>query len=177
MIRTLFTASIIPLLFACASPPIPPGPVPPGPQAAPLAIGILGLDTSHAVAFSKVFNDPAAPGELAGMRVVAGYPGGTEIPASKNRVDRFTRQLAEMGIEIVESIPELLSKVDVVLLESVDGRTHLDQARQVFEAGKPVFIDKPVAGSLEDVLAIEALARKYGVPWFSSFFKTNSIVS
>ena len=30
-----------------------------------------------------------------------------------------------MGIEIVDSIPKLLEKVDVVLLESVDGRIHL----------------------------------------------------
>ena len=83
-------------------------------------------------------------------------------------MEGFTKQLSDMGIEIVESIPELLSKVDAVLLESVDGRPHLDQARQVFEAGKPVFFDKPLAGSLEDVLAIDALARKHGVPWFSS---------
>jgi len=150
------------------SPPGRPDPGPTAPAPEPLAIGILGLDTSHVVAFSKAFNDPEAVGDLASMRVVAGYPGGTEIPASKNRVEGFTKQLSDMGIEIVESIPELLSKVDAVLLESVDGRPHLDQARQVFEAGKPVFIDKPLAGSLEDVLAIDALARKHGVPWFSS---------
>jgi len=73
-----------------------------------------------------------------------------------------------MGVEIVDSIPALLAKVDVVLLESVDGRPHLEQVRPVFEAGKPVYIDKPLAGSLADVLAIAELGEKHHVPWFSS---------
>jgi len=58
--------------------------------------------------------------------------------------------------------------VDVVLLESVDGRKHLEQARPVFEAGKPIFIDKPLAASLKDAVQIAALGKKYNVPWFSA---------
>ncbi|MCP4192934.1 MAG: Gfo/Idh/MocA family oxidoreductase [Planctomycetaceae bacterium] len=129
---------------------------------------MIGLDTSHVIAFTKAFNDPEATGDLAEMRVVAGFPGGTDIPPSRDRVAGFTQQLKEMGIEIVDSIPDLLSKVDVVLLESVDGRPHLEQARLVIEAGKPLFIDKPVAGSLKDAVAIFRLAEKHDVPCFSS---------
>lgn len=73
-----------------------------------------------------------------------------------------------MGVEIVPSIAALLEKVDVVLLESVDGRPHLEQARPVIKAGKPLFIDKPLAGSLADAIAIAELARKHNVAWFSS---------
>ena len=73
-----------------------------------------------------------------------------------------------IGVAIVGSIDELLSQVDVVLLESVDGRPHLEQARPVFQAHKPVFIDKPVAGSLADAIAIFDLARETGTPCFSS---------
>jgi predicted dehydrogenase len=58
--------------------------------------------------------------------------------------------------------------VDVVLLESVDGRIHLQEATQVIKAGKPLFIDKPVAGSLVDAIAIDELAREHNVPYFSS---------
>ena len=50
----------------------------------------------------------------------------------------------------------------MVLLESVDGRPHLEQARPVFKARKPVFIDKPVAGTLADAIAIYDLARAVG---------------
>src|SRR2546430_8315246 len=52
----------------------------------PLRAGMIGLDTSHVPAFAKLFNNPKATGELAGIRIVAGYPGGTDIPDSRNRV-------------------------------------------------------------------------------------------
>jgi predicted dehydrogenase len=136
--------------------------------AAPIRAGMIGLDTSHVPAFAKLFNNPKATGELAGVRIVAGYPGGTDIPASRDRVQKFTEQLRGMGIEIVDSIPKLLEKVDVVLLESVDGRIHLEEARPVIKAGKPLFIDKPLAGSLADAIVISDLAREQKVPWFSS---------
>ena len=134
----------------------------------PLRAGMIGLDTSHVPAFAKLFNGPKATGDLAGIKIVAGYPGGTDFPASKNRVKMFTDGLREMGIEIVDTIPQLLEKVDVVLLESVDGRIHLQEAAQVIKAGKPLFIDKPAAGSLADVIAIFDLAKQHNVPCFSS---------
>ena len=133
-----------------------------------LRAGIIGLDTSHVMAFTNLFQDPKAEGHRGRIRVVAGYPGGTDIPASKDRVGKITEELRTAGAEIVDSIPALLAKVDVVLIESVDGRPHLEQARPVLEARKPLFIDKPVAGSLADAVAIFALAKRLGVPCFSS---------
>jgi predicted dehydrogenase len=130
--------------------------------------GMIGLDTSHVPAFTKVFNSDKATGELAGIKIVAGYPGGTELEASRTRVDRFTEDVRKMGVEIVDSIPKLLEQVDVVMLESVDGRIHLMEAEQVIKAGKPLWIDKPVAGSLADAIVIYELAKKYKVPVFSS---------
>jgi hypothetical protein len=137
-------------------------------EPASLRAGMIGLDTSHVPAFAKIFNNPKATGDLAGIKVVAGYPGGTDLPASRDRVKGFTEQLRGMGIEIVETIPQLLEKVDVVLLESVDGRIHLQEAIPVIKAGKPLFIDKPAAGSLADTVAIYDLAKKHNVPCFSS---------
>src|SRR2546422_4572093 len=135
---------------------------------APLRAGMIGLDTSHVPAFAKIFNNPKATGDLSGIRVVGGYPGGTDIAASRDRVKGFTEQLRGMGIEILDSIPKLLEKVDVVLLESVDGRIHLQEAIPGITAGKPLFIDKPVAGSLADRIALYELAKKHNVPCFSS---------
>jgi predicted dehydrogenase len=135
-----------------------------------LKAGIIGLDTSHVVAFTQLLNAEKPRPELAGVRVVAAYPGGSpDIPSSRDRVAGYTRQLKEkFGVEIVGSIDELLGKVDVVLLESVDGRPHLEQARPVLKARKPVFIDKPVAGSLADAIALFELARTTDTPCFSS---------
>jgi predicted dehydrogenase len=130
-------------------------------------IGMIGLDTSHVVAFTKVINNPE---NKYGCKVVAGYPGGSpDVPSSANRVEGFTKQLKEQyGVEIVDSIEELCQKVDGVLLESVDGRPHLKQAKPVIAAKKPLFIDKPMAGSLADVLEIFRLAEENNVPCWSS---------
>lgn len=135
----------------------------------PLRIGIIGCDTSHVPAFVKIFNDPKATGDLAGCKVVAAFPAGSpDLPISRDRVAKFTDDLRKMNIEIVDSIPELLKRVDVVLLESVDGRPHLAQARPIIQAHKMLFIDKPLACSLADAIAIADLAKKNNVPWFSS---------
>lgn len=134
-----------------------------------LRMGILGLDTSHVGAFTRILHGPDATAEMQQVRVVAGFPGGNpNFPLSRDRVQGFTQELREMGVAIVESIPGLLEKCDVVMLASVDGGQHLAQVTPVFEAGKPVFIDKPLAASLADALAINELGQRHAVPWFSS---------
>ncbi len=135
-----------------------------------IRIGIIGLDTSHVPAFTGLFNDPKNEGDLAGFKVVAGFPGGSkDVKASYSRVEMFTKQIQEKhGVEIVDSIDALVSKVDAVLLESVDGRPHLAQVIPVLKAGKIVFIDKPIAGSLADAIMIYELAQKHKTPVFSS---------
>ena len=134
-----------------------------------LKVGIIGLDTSHVKAFTGVMNDPKAEGDLAQMRVVAAYPGGSpDIASSRDRIEGFTNGLRDQGVEIVDSIDALLKLVDAVMLESVDGRPHLEQAIPVFKSGKRCFIDKPLAASLVDCLAIDQVARKHNAQWFSS---------
>lgn len=132
-------------------------------------IGMIGLDTSHCVAFTKALNAADAGPEYAGYKIVAAYPkGSSDIQSSVERIAGYTEDVRKMGVEITSSIDELLSKVDVVVLETNDGRLHLEQALQVFKAGKPVFIDKPVAASLADAIAIFKAAEMYHVPVFSS---------
>ena len=132
-------------------------------------IGIIGLDTSHSTAFTKALNDPAAGPEFGGYKVVAAYPkGSNDIKSSADRIPGYTDEVKKLGVEIVNSIEELLPKVDVVLLETNDGRLHLEQALPVLKAGKRMFIDKPVAASLSDAIAIFEAAKHYKVPVFSS---------
>ncbi len=134
-----------------------------------IKIGIIGLDTSHAPAFAKLFNTENSNPALSGFKVVAAYPqGSTDIQSSIDRIPEYTKQVQQYGVEIVDSIKKLLGMVDVVLLETNDGRPHLGQAREVFKAGKPVFIDKPVAGSLKDVVTIYKEAADKKIPVFSS---------
>jgi predicted dehydrogenase len=136
-------------------------------ESKPFRIGMIGLDTSHVTAFAKLINDRE---KEFGCKVVAGYPGGSaDVEASASRVQQFTNELKDkFGVEIVGTIEDLCQKVDGVLLESVDGRPHLEQVRPVIAAKKPVYIDKPMAGSLAHVLEIFRLAKEAGVPCWSS---------
>ncbi|MCX7819070.1 MAG: Gfo/Idh/MocA family oxidoreductase [Kiritimatiellae bacterium] len=138
-------------------------------EEAPLRLGLIGLDTSHVVAFAKILNDPTASNHLPGARIVAAFKGGSpDISASRDRIEKFTEELTNRwGVVLVPTIEELCRQVDAVILTSVDGRVHLEQARPVIAAGKRLFIDKPMAASLRDGLAIFQLAREKGVPVFS----------
>jgi Oxidoreductase family, NAD-binding Rossmann fold len=132
-------------------------------------VGMIGLDTSHAPAFAKLINQTDPQTNRFQMKVVAAFPGGSDdLAASRDRVVGFTQQFRDLQIEIVDSIDNLMPKVDAVLLTSVDGRKHLQQVTKVFQAGKPVFIDKPLAADLTDAIAIDLLAKKYSGRWFSS---------
>ncbi len=132
-------------------------------------IGMIGLDTGHCVAFTKSLNDPQAGDTYGGYRVVAAVPEGTDLVKEwKDRIPKLTEEVKSHGVEIVDSIPELLTKVDVVIITCIDGNKHLEQVLPVLKAGKRVFIDKPFAASLSDAYAIVEAAKHFNVPMFSS---------
>jgi predicted dehydrogenase len=142
-------------------------------EAKPLRAGIIGLDTSHVLAFTQTLNKgpkkPEDAAKVAGVKVVAAYPQGSkDIESSTKRVPEYTEKVKALGVEIVDSVEELVKRVDVVFLESNDGRVHWEQIQPVLKAGKPVFIDKPIAGSLADTIRIMDAAKKAKVPVFGS---------
>jgi predicted dehydrogenase len=138
-------------------------------QAQNIRAGIIGLDTSHVLAFTKTLNAQPQKPEVMGVRLVAAYPQGSrDIESSTARVPEYTEKVKALGVEIVPSIDVLLDKVDVIFLETNDGRPHLEQLLPCLTANKPVFIDKPIAGSLVDAIKIFDAAKKAGVPVFSS---------
>ncbi|MBP5319363.1 MAG: Gfo/Idh/MocA family oxidoreductase, partial [Kiritimatiellae bacterium] len=133
------------------------------------AVGVVGLDTSHAIAFTKMLNVTRDDPAFEGFRVTVAYTyGSLDIVSSTNRYPAYTAQMREMGVEILPSLDELLKRADVVLLETNDGRRHLEQAEAIFRAGKPVFIDKPIAASLADTVRIVRAGRKHQARYFSS---------
>ena len=135
-----------------------------------LKIGVIGMDTSHVTAFTKLLNDTTAPDHVPGGKVVAAFKSGSaDIPSSIGRVEEYaTVMQRDFGVKFVPTIEELCREVDCVLLLSVDGRPHLAQARAVIAAKKRVFIDKPIGGTLRDAVEIFRLAKEAGVPVFTS---------
>jgi len=132
-------------------------------------VGIIGMDTSHSIAFAKALNASEADPQLGGYKVTAAYPyGSTTIESSFSRIPGYVDDIKKLGVEIVDTLAALLERVDVVLLETNDGRLHREQALEVFKAGKRVFIDKPIAASLADARAIFSAAEAHRVPVFST---------
>jgi hypothetical protein len=133
-------------------------------------IGMIGLDISHTVLIAALLNDPANQQHVGGGRIVCGYPGGSpDMKLSWGRVGKFSAELSEKyAVALVDSIAEVVARSDAIMIMSVDGRVHLRQAREVFGCGKPVFMDKPLAASLRDAVAIARLAQSTGTPFFSS---------
>ena len=131
-------------------------------------VGIIGLDTSHSIEFTRIMNVARDPG-VAGFEVTAAYQWGSkDIVSSTNRYPKYIAGMKGMGVEIVPSVDDLIAKVDCVCLETNDGREHLWQAEKVFRSGKPCFIDKPLAHNLHDALAIYELGKKLGAKYFSA---------
>ena len=131
-------------------------------------IGVIGLDTSHSPEFAKYINDPKNE-NMHGMRVTAAYPyGSLKIESSAGRIPEYTADFKNMNIEITDSLDSLLKQSDGILLETNDGNLHYEQALEVMKARKPMFIDKPLAGNLSDVVRILEANKKYNTPLFSS---------
>ena len=136
---------------------------------APMRVGMIGLDTSHCIAFAKLLNNVDDPKHVAGARLVMVYPKGSpDIESSVSRVPQYTVEIQKLGVEVVDDLEKMVKQVDAVLLETNDGRPHLEQVIPVLKAGMPCFIDKPIAGSLADCVTIFELAKHYKTPLFSS---------
>jgi predicted dehydrogenase len=133
-------------------------------------IGMIGLDTSHVVEFTRRLNDPKNKNHVEGGKVVAAFKGGSEdmTTESMRRIPAYAKELeTKWGVKPYDSIDALVKDVDVVMVESVDGRKHLEQALPAIKAGKRVFIDKPVSGSLRDAIKIYDFAKQHNVPIYS----------
>jgi hypothetical protein len=137
---------------------------------AEIRIGMVGLDTSHCLVFTRVFNDPKNKEHIPGAKVVAAVRAPSpDVQSSISRVDNYVAELKKFPeITFYDSISEMVKHVDAVMIEAVDGRPHLAQAKEVFGSKKPLWVDKPAAGTLADAIELYRLAQESGTPIFSA---------
>ena len=150
------------LILCCA--------VPPTANAAdPVRVGIIGIDNYQALAFTQLWHKPPADNkDLLGLKVVAAWRGGSpDIEETLVDIKRWEPHLIKQGLTMHDSVDGVLQQCDVVMVMSIDGRAHLKLAAQTLKAGKPTYIGRPMAASLEDVIAMFDLAKKYKTPVFS----------
>ncbi|MFC4557983.1 Gfo/Idh/MocA family protein [Virgibacillus kekensis] len=135
-----------------------------------LRVGIIGLDTSHSVAFTRLLNDASDKYHVPGGKVVTAFPGGSpDFDLSISRVKGFTNELNDnYDVKIVDSIEIVAKEVDAILLESVDGRVHLEQIKKIISYKKPIFIDKPFSLQKDEAEEMVQLAKEYQTPIMST---------
>lgn len=114
-------------------------------------IGIIGSENSHAAAFSEIFN---LSGTYDDVRVTAIW--GEDMEASRKIADKC-------HVEIVKPM-DMLRQVDAVMVTSRNGALHWGYVRPFIEAGKPAFVDKPLANDYAEAKAIIDLAAEKHVP-------------
>ncbi|WP_274308254.1 Gfo/Idh/MocA family oxidoreductase [Solibacillus daqui] len=125
-----------------------------------MKIGIIGTDSSHAVAFSERL--------LAKGHQIIAYQGGSTIAFSKTRIDTISAQMQQIGIPFVETLEQMQTQCDAFIITSVDATQHFEQFKQLVSCKKPVFIDKPFAQNSVEAIAIIKLASEQAIPLMSS---------
>ena len=137
---------------------------------ASIKIGMIGLDTSHCTAFTRLLNDPNDEFHVPGGRVTVAYPGGSpDFELSWSRVEGITQELRENYDVRMLSLPEeVAEQSDAILLTAVDGRSHLELFKRIAPYKKPVFIDKPFAVSFRDAREMVQIAEEQQIPLMSA---------
>lgn len=133
-----------------------------------IKIGIIGLSV-HSAAYTEIINSGTSSPEFSGCRVTAIFhpTGNPDVEFSEKQLQSFSDTIRGQGVEFVSSIKELVKRVNAVMILTNDGRPHLKEIIPVLKSGKPVYVDKPLAASLSEVLAIFKVSKKYNVPMFS----------
>lgn len=137
--------------------------------AEPVRVGILGFDNYQSLAFTQLWQKPPEDNpDIGGLQVVAAWRGGSaDIEETLTDIGRWEPRLVKLGVEMKDSIAEVLSECDAVIIMTIDGRAHLKLAEHALKARKPTYIGRPMAASLEHVIAIFELSKKYDTPVFS----------
>ncbi|WP_020471268.1 Gfo/Idh/MocA family protein [Zavarzinella formosa] len=133
-----------------------------------LKFGLLDFDTSHSIEFTRRLNQRDVDKEqfVEGGKIVIGCPGESKL--SPERIAGFTETMKKFEVPLVDKPTDMIGKVDVMLIEAVDGSVHYERAKPFLEAGIPCFVDKPFACSVADSKKIIDLAAKKKLPLFSS---------
>ncbi|MBI3987197.1 MAG: Gfo/Idh/MocA family oxidoreductase [Lentisphaerae bacterium] len=146
-----------------------------------LKIAIIGLDTSHSIAFPRLMQAPDCPEaeRVPDLKAVTCLRFETPFQ-NKEGLDKRQAELETWGVKVTENFDEAISDCDAIMMEINDGAYHLEYFKKVAALGKPVFLDKPLAGSLADGRAILKLMKKHNtrvwsgssLPFCENFEKT-----
>ena len=130
---------------------------------------IVGMDTSHAVEFPKFLHDPAMEPEFRVNSVKVTRALRFETPfQNKAGLDQRQQYLEGIGVKVTEDFDEAVADCDAIFMEINDPSLHLEYFRKCAPLGKPIFLDKPFADTLDHTVEILKLAKEHKVRFFTA---------
>lgn len=132
-------------------------------------VAIIGLDTSHAVEFPKLMQDPETGEssripELKATRCLS-----FETPfQNREGLARRRQYLERIGVQVTENFETAVADCDAVLIEINDPSRHLEYFEKCAALGKPIFLDKPFADTFDNAMKIMEIAEKHHVRFFTA---------
>lgn len=122
-------------------------------------IGLIGTQSMHAWAFAQACNIPDSEGNynFPGARVTAVYG----VDDTEEHIN-LTLEKGNIPLS-VSSMEELYKHCNAFMILQRRGGEHLKYAEEIIKRGYPVFIDKPVCSTIEDVEKLKALAAEHNV--------------
>ena len=134
-----------------------------------IKIAIIGMDTSHAVQLPKLMQDPETPAEIRieGMRVTRALRFETPFQG-KAGLDEREAYLKTIGVEVTEDFDYAIGDCDALMLEINDPSLHLEYFEKCAALGKPLFLDKPFADTIENTRKIIEIGKKYNTRYFTA---------
>ncbi len=116
-----------------------------------LKFGAVNIDVSH----PKMFAEELMKGERGRYTAVYndGFRGDDEVKAFAEK----------FSLKICQTLDELVDSVDIGFIHGCNWDKHMGYAEHFIKKNKPVFIDKPMVGNMEECRKLIELAQK-GVP-------------
>jgi predicted dehydrogenase len=134
-----------------------------------MKIGLIGLDTSHSIEFTKIIQGTETPEEekLKELEIVSCMRFPSAFNSEESQDDRQA-QLEKWGVKVTRSFEEAIEGVEGIMIEINDPALHLEYFKKVVDLGLPVFLDKPLSATLAEGKEIIKLAREKNIPMWSS---------
>lgn len=130
---------------------------------------IVGLDTSHATEFPKFIQDPAMEPEFQVKGIKATRALRFETPfQKKDGLDKRQAYLESIGVKVTENFDEAVAGCDAIFIEINDPALHLEYFRKCAPLGKPIFLDKPFADTIDNAVEILKTARENKIRFFTA---------
>ncbi len=134
-----------------------------------IKVALIGLDTSHSIEFTRRMQAPDCDEDqkVEGMEALTCLRFETPFQ-DKDGLDKRQAQLEEWGVKVTEDFDEAIDGCDAIMLEINDPAYHLDYFKKVADLNRPIFLDKPLADTIENGRKICDIIKEKNLRVFSS---------